>query len=154
MMLTDNQKASCARDGFIAGLAGAPAVGAAQGRECLEAGERNHAEGTGGHRLGRMPGYSGPDSCPWAETLRWPAHRGRNPLCQPEAKQSAQGRDDAMPVRQWERSRGWIAVTRAARLFDPPDLTPYGEVLAHRIATLEADAMDKVDFYTGKGGTA
>ncbi|SMX32597.1 phytanoyl-CoA dioxygenase family protein [Maliponia aquimaris] len=53
-MLTDDQKAAYARDGFVAGLTAFSPDEAAEWRARVETLERDHAEGAGGHRLGQL----------------------------------------------------------------------------------------------------
>lgn len=65
----------------------------------------------------------------------------------PGVRQSAQGRDYAMPVRGKDTENGWIHVQGPDRLFDPADLALYREVLNHQSKVLAAGAEGNVDMY-------
>lgn len=72
----------------------------------------------------------------------------------PEVRQSAEGRDYAIPVRGRDADRGWIAVAGPNSLFDPHDLALYDEVLAHQADTLSSGATAQVNLYKGNGEIA
>lgn len=65
----------------------------------------------------------------------------------PSVRQSASGRDYAMPVRGADREGGWIPISAPVEEFGETELALYEEILAHQSTTLAEGATEAVELY-------